>query len=525
MKAIIAALFCSLLASIAIASPTSPFKNLDVIAFNTNIDSYANAVSKRTVKIAILDNGFAGHESLPFTYHAGPIAVDAKTEESHGTYMAQIVSGLLDRTPGIQYDLHLFSAFGYSNLAAAVKAVVDGGFDVVLYSQVWEYGGNGDGRGFINTLVNQATSAGVVWINASGNFGNATYTAPVEVLPDQWAYLPSPNHGVRVRCYDNKTKKCSLRAVLSWNDFKDQPEIGTDKDLDLVLSDDTLKVLRTGGLQQVVTAPANGTPGTSLYPREIVEADLTPGIYELRVKVRSANISKDTDRLRIVTSGDYLEQLDITDRRETLLAPADNASVITVGASDSDHSSSSASMGKPEISVPSEILLNGGDSFKGSSNSAAMTAALAVIARGLNPSASRQDVLDFLAQTKGRVRGPSTPTAPAPTSNTTYEELGFAPTGPGCFRPSNLPDMPGAMNEITKTGVEAVMVETNAGYKIMLDADPFSLGLGVQRQDSNDMLVVNQKGFLVFGRSVQLLLQPGTYEVLQRPRDAVICGR
>lgn len=387
-------LLCYLTASIAIAA--TPFANMGDIVAKTGIDRYRDAKSKRTIKVAILDNGFKGREKIAdlTTYHAGPIAVDAKTEEAHGTYMAQIVMGLLDRTPDVQYQLHLFSAFGYSNLKAAIDAVVAQDFDVVLYSQVWEYGGNGDGYGFINSLVNKATMNGLIWINASGNFGNATYTAPIEVLADQWAYLPSPNRGVRVRCHDNPTGKCNLRAVLSWNDFKNEPEIGTNKDLDLVLSDDTLKVIRTGGLQQVESGSA---PGTSLYPREIVEAELTPGLYELRAKVRSNNFSKATDSLRIVTSGDYLEQVDTTDRRETLLAPADNIGVITVGATDSEKSAASVRAGKPEFSLPSEVQLDNGDSFKGSSNSAAMTAALATVARALNPQATRAEVLDFLA--------------------------------------------------------------------------------------------------------------------------------
>jgi hypothetical protein len=336
-------LMTTFLTSIAMGSQApTPFKNIDQIAHELSIATYAQSTSVRTVKIAILDNGFLGYQkevgtTLPATpkYHAGPIPVNAATEEVHGTYMAQLVAGLLAKTPGISYELHLYSAYGYSNLAQAIKTVVDEKFDIVLYSQVWEYGGNGDGRGFINSLVNQATLSGIIWINAAGNFGDATYLAPVETLKDDWAFLPSANQSVRVRCYDNPQKKCQLRAVLSWNDFKDDANIGTDKDLDLVLSDDTLKVLRTGGLQQVITTPVGGDPGTSLYPREIVEAELKPGLYELRVKVRSANFTKAQDNLRIVTSGDFIEQLNTSDPNETLLAPADNARVITVGATDS----------------------------------------------------------------------------------------------------------------------------------------------------------------------------------------------
>jgi hypothetical protein len=532
-KSILTALLISFLASIAIAAPASapqqtPFKNLNEIAHNISIATYAQTKSVRPVKIAILDNGFLGRDkeigkTLPATtlYHAGPINVDAKTEEAHGTYMAQLVSGLLAKTPGVAYELHLYSAYGYSNLADAIKAVVAGKFDIVLYSQVWEYGGNGDSRGFINALVNQATNAGLIWINASGNFGDATYNAPVETIADDWAFLPSPNHGVRIRCYENPKKKCPLRAVLSWNDFKDVADVGTNKDLDLVLTDDTLKVIQTGGLQQVVSSPANGAPGTSLYPREIVEASLDPGLYELRVKNRSHNFTKAQDSLRIVTSGDYLEQLDTTDKNETLLAPADNPNVITIGATDSAKSSASTRMGKPEFSTPSEVLLKNGDTFKGSSNSAAMTAALAVIARAINPAANRADVIRFL---NGQaISQPGVPAEPGDIQGTplTLNQLGFGPTGPGCFRLAILPSPPEALHKILQSG--AVTVHSTAGLKIMTPEDPFLMGVGVQRSSSDDMLVAGPKGFRVMSRSLQLMLPAGSYEVLQKPQDANYC--
>lgn len=516
MNAFLAALLVLLTSSFALAAP---FKNLDDIAQALSLATYAQSTSVRTVKIAILDNGFRDRASaigktLPAStvYHAGPVPVDPKAEEAHGLFMAQLVSGLLAKTPGISYELHLFSAFGYSNLQAAIQAAIAGQFDVILYSQVWEYGGNGDGKGFINALVNQATAAGLVWINAAGNFGDATYRAPVESLADDWAYLPSPNNSVRVRCHDNAKNKCSLRAVLSWNDFKDDSNLGTDKDLDLVLSDDTLKVLRTGGLQQVTTMPTQGG-GFSLYPREIIEADVAPGVYELRVKVRSKNFTKARDELRIVTSGDDLEQLDTTNPNETLLAPADNAGVITVGASDSVKSSRSTAMGKPEFSVDSKVVLANGDTFKGSSNSAAMTAALAVIAKALNPHANRSVVLAFLNGQSSQAFGGS--------AGLTLDVLQFQPTGPGCFRAAILAFTPAAAKGVLNAG--AVAVESTGGYKIMTAEDPFTLGLGPLRKSASDMLVVSDTGFSTLSRSAQRMLPAGTYEVVQLPQGARYC--
>lgn len=528
LTALFGALIVTFTCSLAIAAGTarSPFKNLDEIADRLALATYAQSTSAKTVKIAILDNGFKDRDkeigkTLPAStvYHAGPVPVEPQGEEAHGLIMAQIVSGLLAKTPNISYELHLFSAFGYSNLQKAIQTAINDKFDIVLYSQVWEYGGNGDGKGFINALVNQATAAGIVWINAAGNFGDATYRAPVETLADDWAYLPSPNRGVRVRCYDNPTGKCQLRAVLSWNDFKDDSALGTDKDLDLVLSDDTLKIIRTGGLQQVLAMPAGASQGYSLYPREIVEAELKTGVYELRVKVRSKNFTKANDELRIVTSGDYLEQLDTTPAQETLLAPADNATVLTIGASDSPKSGQSLKMGKPEFSTDSKVILKNGDTFKGSSNSAAMSAALAVIAKALNPTADRATVLAFLSSGALASPGVAAPTAGA--GPLTLSQLQFQPTGPGCFRAAILPQAPEAAAAILRGG--AVTVETTVGLKIMIANDPFTLGLGVKRTNADDMLVVSSKGFSVRARNAQRTLPAGAYEVVQLPQGASYC--
>ena len=529
-KALLAAALTTFMASIAIAA--SPFKNLDEVAAQLNIATYAQATAKKTVKIAIFDNGFRDRDkeigkTLPAStvYHAGPVPVDAKGEESHGLFMAQIVSGLLAKTK-VSYELHLFSAFGYSNLKSAIETVTKEGFDIVLYSQVWEYGGNGDGQGFINALVSnalgQATQSGLVWINAAGNFGDATYRTQVSKTEDDWAYLPSLNHGVRIRCFDNTTKKCNLRAVLSWNDFKNDSNEGTDKDLDLVLSDDTLKIIRTGGLSQVKVIPPQGAAGLSLYPREIIEAELKPGIYELRVKIRSTNFTKQ-DELRLVTSGDYLEQLDKSPKAETLLAPADNSSVITIGAGDSEKSSESLSLGKPEVSFNSRLVLKNGDAFKGTSNSAAMAAALAVISKALDPAANRASIISFL-------NGNRLPVSPDTGSNTgssspsdlTLSDLEFQPTGAGCFRFAALPVTPSALRGVLSTG--AVVVETSAGIKIMTGADPFTMNLGPSRKQANDMLVVNEKGFSRKPRSAQAQLPFGAYEIVQKPKNTQYCA-
>ena len=311
---------------------STPFRNLDEVARLLNIDAYSDYKPRSTsVKIAILDNGFRYvakeiGKTLPenTVYHPGSIPVDPATEESHGLFMAQIVSGLLARTAhgSLPYQMHLYSAFGYTNFKEAIDAAVADHVDIILYSQVWEYGGNGDGHGFINAAVSKAVASGIIWINASGNFNDGMFRSSIERAPDDWVKLPAPNNSVRVRCLHHprnsedaadkgkkaeaSTDECQLRVVLSWNDFHDDVNEGTDKDLDLVLTDDTMNVIETSALVQVKSNP-DDMPGRSLYPREIIEAKVAPGLYNVRVKMRSQNFAKAHDQLRITVSGDLVK--------------------------------------------------------------------------------------------------------------------------------------------------------------------------------------------------------------------------
>jgi hypothetical protein len=527
--------------------PGSLFANFDAIAtrlnFGANKSTRADLKSVRTIKVAVLDNGFKGYKdavgkTLPATtiFHAGPVAVDEATEEAHGLVMAQLMSGLLARVPGVSYELHLFSAFGYSNLESAVNAVTEQKFDVVLYAQVWEYGGNGDGRGFINSLINKATSAGVVWVNASGNFGDSTYRTTLQKADDEWAKLPGPNNSVRVRCVKNEKGKCPIRVVLSWNDFKDDVKEGTDKDLDLVLTDDALKIVQSSGLAQKKTFP-DGEPGSSLYPREIIQAEVDPGVYYIRVKYRSDNFT-DRDQIRIVTSGEFLQYVDHSDG-ETLLSPADNQTVITVGATDSEKSGYSRSMSKPELTTPSLVELAGKqkEQYKGSSNSSAMAAAAVVVVKGVHPEYNRTQIINLLAQGGGTTtpqlppQEPSrsvggdgqTPQRDSPVgAGLSLEVLQFESTEPHCFRIIQLGTVPSVIQPMLRTGARPVL--TTAGTKLFVGIDPFANIPGLVRQEDDDMVVATLQGFVVMPRSEQMRLPPAAIEVVQMPQGAVLCG-
>ncbi len=494
------------------------FQNLDQMIQELNLRPYFSKSPKRQIKIAIFDNGFKGAQeeigrSLPANtqIHPGPVALPGE-EESHGFYMAKILWSLLSLGGTderyLPAEFHLYNTFGYTNLKSAVEDASSRGVDLILYSQTWEYGGNFDGKGFINKLVNRAIDSGALWINNAGNFGAGTYNGSVKTGQDDWLALPDPNQSVEFRCQENPLGNCKVRAVLSWNSFSDDVEEGTDKDLDFVLTDDTLNVLQSSNLTQ--TKEGRDQPGFSKYSREILTAEVSPGLYYLRVKNRSKNFGS-KDRFRITLSGDFVS-MKRADKKESLLPPADNSRVITVGAMDSDRSSVSAARSKPELYTNSLVSITSTENFKGSSNSAAMVAAGVAILMSQSDSFSRSKLLNLSFPKGGAKVGKGLP----------LTELGFAPTDPsGCFRPLSPQGQPDHVIWAVNQG--GVLVETNLGAKVFYDFDPNEF-LQLPRRYRNDILVVSASGPGIYARSGVYQLPSSLTELVQVPFNQQICS-
>jgi len=503
------------------------FQNLNQIKKELNLTSYYGKRFRNAqkLKIAIFDNGFKGLEEvlgkkLPATtkYHAGPV-VAPEPQETHGLYMAMLFYQLVtNEGANEEYapsEFHLYNTFGYSNFKAAVEDAISQKIDLILYSQTWEYGGNNDGNGFINALVNQATDAGIFWINNTGNFGDTTYNSSINTLTDDWVDLAGQNNALELRCAENPTKKCNIRLVLSWNDFSDNVNEGSDKDLDFVLTDDTLNIIQGSSLIQSKN-PKEERPGYTKYPREIITAEIKPGAYFVRVKNRSKNFTH-KDRLRITASGDFVK-MERFDNQESLLPPADNSSVITVGALDSEKSSFSVKLKKPELLTNSLVSLNKEENYKGSSNSAAMVAAGITILKTIEPDLSKEDILRRTSN-----RSNNDPTS-EPGNGLPLSLLGFSYTGDGCFIPVDLGTtyIPQYVSNALAYG--GTLVHTNAGQKIFYDFDPIVLMPHIARRYINDILVVSPYGPGIYNRSGLWNLPIGLTEVLETPKDESICG-
>src|SRR5690606_22710302 len=126
--------------------------------------------------------------------------------------------------------MYLYNANGYSNLVSAIEHLIKEQVDVVLYAQVWEYGGNFDGRGFINQKINEAVAAGVVWINAAGNQGQSSWSGPVALSSSNEVELPYQAYPTSAHSFVRFTvplDATDTKIVLAWNDFTDDKNYKT----------------------------------------------------------------------------------------------------------------------------------------------------------------------------------------------------------------------------------------------------------------------------------------------------------
>lgn len=503
-----------------------PFSNLDSLKSSLGFSEYYEKANKgRKIKIAVLDKGFTGYEkeigkTLPADtrYFAGPVATPADLKVEHGLRMAQILTAFMtDDMTADQWEpeLTLYNVFGYTNFKTAIDDIIENKIDLVLYSEVWEYGGNFDGTGFINEQVTRATKNGVIWVNAAGNFGLTTYNSKIETLDESWVRLPDQNNALAIRCDAKKGKKCPLKIVLSWNDFKNDVNLGTNKDLDMALTDDMLNIKESSSLKQT-TENADDKPGYSKYPREIIQAEVSAGTYYIRVKNRSKNF-KDRDRLRITVDGENVT-MPSHSTDETLLNPADNTTVITVGASDSDRSSTSRRLGKPDITAPSSIELSKGGEYRGSSNSAAIVAAGLGLLKSSKPKWSRKDLLERVTSGQGSGSGSNSGSISIG-QGLPLQALGFLPTGRNCFEPAMM-EVPPYLYEAIRNGGDLVM--TTASVRVIVPFDPIRLAPYLRRVQANDMIVaLPQGGYGIFPRYGYVV--PGAVEIFQTPQGTCLC--
>jgi hypothetical protein len=288
--------------------------------------TYDTVTGIEAVKVAVLDYGFdglgAGKGYLPESavivenyepdfikkFNLGDPEFKKPFEplNRHGRDMAQIIWSLTGSKPGGP-KFYLLNANGPTMLRRAVRYAIEQHVDIILFSGAFEGGGSGDGKGPIDRIVEEATARGIIWVNASGNYGGRVYNGPVKVLSDGYLKLKNVPDIAALR-FRNRADENTLTITLTWNDYKDEEDAGTSKDLDLFVEDWTGRTI--GSSQKIqVSGDIVATPDQSRNPRERVVLTNLPAnphvpadpdiCYRIRVKARNGKFTQG-DQIRIL---------------------------------------------------------------------------------------------------------------------------------------------------------------------------------------------------------------------------------
>ncbi|CAN5694473.1 hypothetical protein BH23PLA1_BH23PLA1_12770 [soil metagenome] len=424
---------------------------------------YRGIAGLESIKIAVLDYGFdrmdLGRPYLPesteIVEHYPPEFLARHSDlgdpnfrkpfepgNGHGRAMAQIVWAATGADPrGPRF--YLLNAGGPTLLRRAVRYAIEQEVDLILFSNSFEGGGNGDGRGPINRIVSEAHAAGIIWINASGNHGGRVHNAFVDILPDGHLRLGKGRDIAALR-FRNRLDENTIIVTLTWNDYREIEDAGTTKDLDLYVEDWTGRRVGASELVQIPGDRAAG-PGESRNPRERVILNDLPAspylasnpdvAYRIRVRVKGGTFEAE-DRVRVLVtsaresfvprgSREPVEAVEFLDasRSGEIYPPADHPLALTVGAYDP-----TSSIGptedrrvKPDVLLEdSEAFFTDGTLTAGSSNAAAYFAGIVAVLKAAEPNLSTRHLL-ALARNGGQPSrlSTTTPTASTPAPTTT----------------------------------------------------------------------------------------------------------
>ena len=385
--------------------------------------SYPYVPTIGNVKVAILDSGFDRIDGIrPYLPKTAEVVEHYDPEfirkhnlgdpefkkafipgESHGRLMAQIVWAASGSSP-FGPKFYLLNANGPTLFRRAVRYAIEQKVDIILFSGTFEGAGNFDGRGPINTVVDEAVAAGIIWVNAAGNTGGSVYNGPVSLDQTGYLKLKTGDDPTALR-FANRLDENAVTVTLTWNDYKETEDAGTEKDLDLVVEDWLGRVVGESKLTQVPEGRA-AVAGETKNPRERLVLPEIPAKpageeYRIRVKAKSSNFGP-LDRIRILVSSGRpapivdpdsgktvipVELLDASKSGE-IYPPADHAGVLAVGDSTQPSAVGPTVDGrlKPDVIIGDSVArFSNGDESIGSSNAAAYFAGVVAVLRAGEP--------------------------------------------------------------------------------------------------------------------------------------------
>lgn len=387
------------------------------------------------VKVAVVDSSFANLGTLKAQDEIPASATEinytasgmSSGPSSHGSACAEIV---YDMAPDAQ--LHLLKIDDSTDLVAVKDYCIAQGIQIVTCSIGWDALNFHDGTAHANwfttaanhpvTVVNEATAAGILWINAAGNeqLQHTLIDWRDSGTPDDFLDWDSSGSTWNVLWKDGSTvipAGTVIDVLLTWNRWP-----VSNQDFDLALYRDTGSGWTVvASSTEIQSGSATSYPFEEVYHETAVTAEYAIEVYRYSATTAPKFILRyfGVDEPQYFGYGNYL-----TPVPGSLAIPGDAAAAFTVGAIDHvDYTTGPiewfSSLGpnnraytggtavtKPDICGPDWTtgVTYGSEGFSGTSASAPHIAGLAALVKGAYPSYTVSQIKQYL-ETNGRDLG------------------------------------------------------------------------------------------------------------------------
>jgi subtilisin family serine protease len=389
------------------------------------------------VKVGVLDQGFDGYRDhlgreLPMSVTIESFVPGTNADQTgvtHGTAVAEIVH---DVAPGAELYLAYYDG-GDVSMGNAVEWLMKQGVQIITHSA----GGLAapmDGTGRDAELVDQATRAGVLWINSAGNSAREHYRGDYTDVNGDQVNEFAPNRPLL--SFQSSTAG-TTQIILTWNDWaKDGSQ-----DLDLFLLDADGNVLASSRN----TREGNHPPIEQILYK--FDDSRTYFITIHGVKVDRA--------LQINLFIHETANMELADPIGSLATPGDALGSLTVGAVDwrdnqlepfSSRGPTADGRTKPDLAGPDGVAnaAFAPERFYGTSAAAPHIAGAAALIWGAYPQSTADDIRQYLignaidltepgldsSTGAGLLLLPTPPPAPTPMPPTPTSEPGQSPASP-----------------------------------------------------------------------------------------------
>jgi S-layer protein (TIGR01567 family) len=372
-----------------VRTPLRPYKDAVVSEGAGVINAsllHGIGLTGQNVKIAILDGGFEGYQSklgteLPGSVTARSFRADGDITgggEVHGTAVAEIV---YDVAPDA--SLYLINFDTDVEFANAVDYAIGQNVDIISMSVNWLVGPF-DGTGYIDEIVDNATSSGIIWVNSAGNFARKHWEGKFSGNGDNWHDFIPGDELMNLGYFGAETP---IAVYLSWDDW---PVSYQDYDLFLV---------NTSGY---IVGGSTNNQIAGFPPYEALEGTvLEPGNYYLAIHKYQATREVNFELYS------YYQELEHQVASSSLGIPADARGVIAVGVThwSNDGLEPFSSQGptndgrtKPDVVAPDGVstFTYGTGNFYGTSASAPHVAGAAALLMSANQSLTFTQVQEVL---------------------------------------------------------------------------------------------------------------------------------